>query len=389
MLRVGILLTHPTQYHSPWFQELATRDEISIKVFYCFQPDVDQQGVGFDIPFHWDTPLLEGYPYAFLRNISRRAGLHFAGCDTPEIADLIASRTFDAWIINGWRVKSDWQAIRACWRSKVPMLVRGDSHLIDSRPLPLRVAKRLILGRWLPRFSRYLTVGKLNENYYQFYGADPRKFFPVRHFVDNERFATQAELARIRRPELRTKWGIGKETVVFLFAGKFIDKKRPMDAIRAIEYLHVKRLPIHLLMVGDGTLREGCEKYSREKQLPVSFTGFLNQGQIAEAYVSSDVLVLPSGYAETWGLVANEAMACGLPAIVSDRVGCGPDLVKPGTTGTVFPVGDVRALAEAMMAYAEDVSVVQQQGANANKLVASYSVTAAADNTIAALLSLS
>jgi glycosyltransferase involved in cell wall biosynthesis len=387
MLRAGILMTHATQYHSPWFQELAKRPEISIKVFYCLQPDPGQQGIGFDVPFRWDTPLLEGYPNALLRNTARKVGFHFSGCDTPEIADLIASREFDAWIINGWRVKSDWQAIRACWRNKVPMLVRGDSHLIDSKPLPLRISKRLILGRWLPRFSRYLTVGKLNEDYYQFYGADPRRFFPVRHFVDNERFARQAEAARIKRPQLHSRWGIKKDAVVFLFAGKFIDKKRPMDAIRAVELLHAKGLPVHLLMVGDGKLRPSCEQYPKERHLPVSFTGFLNQGEIAKAYASSDVLVLPSA-AETWGLVVNEAMSCGLPAVVSDRSGCGPDLIKPGSTGAVFPAMDVAALARTIMTYAEDVSLAKKHGADANKHVQSYSVTAAADNTIAALLSL-
>jgi len=268
------------------------------------------------------------------------------------------------------------------------MLVRGDSHLIDSKPVPLRIAKRLILGRWLPRFNRYLTVGKLNEDYYEFYGADPKKFFPVRHFVDNERFATQAEVGATRRLELRSRWGIGKEAVVFLFAGKFIEKKRPMDAILAIEVLHAQGLPVHLLMVGDGKLRPGCEQYSREKKLPISFTGFLNQGEIAEAYVSSDVLVLPSAYSETWGLVVNEAMSCALPAIVSDRVGCGPDLVRPGTTGAVFPVADVAAIAKEMRPYAEDVSLAKEHGAHARKHVQSYSAIAAADNTIAALLSL-
>jgi glycosyltransferase involved in cell wall biosynthesis len=388
MLRAGILLTHPTQYHSPWFKELAKRPEIDIKVFYCLQPDAEQQGVGFDVPFLWDTPLLEGYPNAFLKNTAPKAGFHYSGCDTPEIADIIASREFDAWIINGWKVKSDWQAIRACWRSKVPMLVRGDSNLIDSKTMPRRIAKRLILGRWLPRFNRYLTVGSLNEDYYAFYGADPKRFFPVRHFVDNERFATQAGAAAQNRFELRSKWDIGREALVFLFAGKFVDKKRPMDVILATEMLHAQGLPVHLLMVGDGRLRIGCEEYARERKLPISFTGFLNQSEIAEAYVAADVLVLPSLYAETWGLVVNEAMACGLPAIVSDRVGCGPDLVKTATTGAVFPVADVTALAAAMKPYVENHELARKQGAHARQQVETYSVTAAADNTIAALLSL-
>jgi glycosyltransferase involved in cell wall biosynthesis len=333
--------------------------------------------------------LLEGYPNVLLKNVARKVGLNFSGCDTPEIVDLIASREFDAWIINGWRVKSEWQAIRACWRNKVPMLVRGDSHLIDSKPLPLRIAKSLILGRWLPRFNRYLTVGKLNEDYYKFYGADPKRFFPVRHFVDNDRFMSQAAEARTRRVELRGGWSIPPKSVCFIFAGKFIGKKRPMDAILALEILHAQALPVHLLMVGDGKLRQRCEQYAKEKQLPISFAGFLNQSEIAEAYVSADVLVVPSAYAETWGLVVNEAMSCGLPAIVSDRVGCGPDLMKTGMTGAVFPATDVNAFAETMKPYAENVSLAKEQGKHAREKVQDYSVVAAADNTIAALLSLS
>jgi len=383
--RVGILLSHPTQYHSPWFRSLATSPEIEIKVFYCFRPDAAEQGAGFDVSFQWDVPLLDGYRYAFLKNVARRPGFNFAGCDTPEITDLIASRQFEAWIINGWRVKSEWQAIRAGWKYGVPILMRGDSHLIDHRRPHTRIAKRMILGRWIPRFDRYLTVGKLNEDYYKFYGADASRFFPVRHSVDNERFAAQAAAANV--VELRSRWKIAKDATVFLFAGKFVDKKRPMDAIQAIENLCDGNQRVHLLMVGDGKLRGSCEEYSASRHLPVTFAGFLNQSEIARAYACADVLVLPSAYAETWGLVVNEAMACGVPAIVSDRVGCGPDLVRREQTGTIVPAGNVDALAEAMSAYAGNPSLIAGQGANAKDLIANYSLDAATEGTVAAVLS--
>jgi glycosyltransferase involved in cell wall biosynthesis len=383
--RVGIRLSHPTQYHSPWFRALAQRREIEVKVFYCLKPDARVQGAGFDVSFQWDVPLLEGYPHAFLDNVARRPGFNFAGCDTPEITDLIASRQFEAWIINGWRVKSEWQAIRACWKYDVPILIRGDSHLLDHRPPHTRIAKRMILGRWIPRFDRYLTVGKLNEEYYKFYGADSPRFFPVRHFVDNERFAAQAAATNI--VELRARWKIAEGATVFLFAGKFVDKKRPMDAIQAIERLWAGNRRIHLLMVGDGKLRADCEEYSAFRHLPVTFAGFLNQSEIAGAYACADVLVLPSAYAETWGLVVNEAMACGVPAIVSDRVGCGPDLVRPGETGMIFPAGDVSALADSMSVYAGNPSLMVEHGANAKTLIANYNIAAATDSTVAAVLS--
>lgn len=388
MMRVGILLTHPTQYHSPWFQELAQRREINFKVFYYFQPDVNQQGVDFNTAFQWDLPLLEGYSSVFLKNVANRPGFHFSGCDTPGIARIISSRRYDAWIINGWKVKSDWQAIRSCWKNRVPMLIRGDSHLIDPKPLHIRLAKRLVLGHWIPRFDRYLTVGKLNEDFYKSYGADSSKFFPVRHYVDIERFATQAKDERTVPSESMTKWGIPNDAVVFLFAGKFIAKKRPMDAIHAIERVRAKHLKAHLLMVGDGNLRPVLENYVRERRLPVTFTGFLNQREIGRAYACSQVLLLPSGYAETWGLVVNEAMSCSLPAIVSDRVGCAPDLIHDGKTGVVFPAGNIEKLASAMEIYVQDERLRRTNGENAYREVQNYSIAFAVDNTLAALKSL-
>ncbi len=99
-------------------------------------------------------------------------------------------------------------------------------------------------------------------------------------------------------------------------------------------------------MKGTGVLGNEATALATESGLPVSFAGFLNQTEITQAYAAGDCLVLPSDYGETWGLVVNEAMVCGLPAIVSDRVGCGPDLVEPGVTGAVFPFGDIPALAK-------------------------------------------
>jgi glycosyltransferase involved in cell wall biosynthesis len=88
-------------------------------------------------------------------------------------------------------------------------------------------------------------------------------------------------------------------------------------------------------------------------------------------------LVLPSDYGETWGLVVNEAMACGLPAIVSDRVGCGPDLVSAAGAGFIFPFGDHALLSAAMRRMASEPSQAQQMGERAKKRLARYSIESA------------
>jgi glycosyltransferase involved in cell wall biosynthesis len=116
----------------------------------------------------------------------------------------------------------------------------------------------------------------------------------------------------------------------------------------------------------------------------VTFAGFLNQSEIADAYIAADCLVLPSDFGETWGLVVNEAMCCNRPAIVSDRVGCWPDLVTSGETGAVFPFGDVGRLAAIMCEYAGRQSELVRMGDAAWHRVQEYSVERATRATIRA-----
>jgi glycosyltransferase involved in cell wall biosynthesis len=86
---------------------------------------------------------------------------------------------------------------------------------------------------------------------------------------------------------------------------------------------------------------------NRCQDLPVHFAGFVNQSRLPEIYAASDVLCLPSGGAETWGLVVNEAMHFGCIPVVSDHVGCGPDLVDG--IGEIHHLGDVEGIADSIM----------------------------------------
>lgn len=382
-------MTHPTQYHSPWFRALAERRDISIHVFYCFQPSAELQGKDFGLNFEWDVPLLDGYPNSFLKNVARKPGWGYRDTDTPELRELIPRRDFDVWIINGWTTKSEWLAIRTCWKSGMPMMVRGDSTLVDKRPMTTKIAKRLVLGRWIPRFSRYLTVGTLNEEYYEFFGADRSRFVPVRHFVDNSWFSARVQTERQRRGDLRRSWGIDLDALVFLFAGKLMDKKRPVDAVRALAQVKGDGRKLHLLIVGEGELKEACIAEARELDVPVTFGGFLNQTRMPEAYAAADVLVLPSAYQETWGLVVNEAMASGLPAIVSDKVGCAPDLIVPGSTGEVFQSGNLAEFAAKMGKYGALRDEASRQGMRAAAHIRDYSLEAATENTAGAIVDIS
>src|SRR5207253_4254669 len=186
-----------------------------------------------------------------------------------------------------------------------------------------------------------------------------------------------------KRDDLRAGWGLDPRAAVFVFAGKFTHKKRPMDFVRAVSEASRQGASLFALMVGDGPLRSECEALAKARSAPITFAGFLNQSEIAKAYVAGDALVLPSE-SETWGLVVNEAMLCGRPCFVSDAVGCAPDLIVPGETGESFPMGDVQALASLITRYAERPEQLRTIGANAKRSMAKCSVQAAVDGILLA-----
>lgn len=385
--KLGILATHPIQYYVPWYQALAKHPEIELGVFYCHrQTPEGQAGAGFGVPFDWDIPLLDGYEYQFLKNKAYHPNVYtFFGCDTPEIADIICKNKFDVFIVHGWYVKSFWQAMIACWQTHTPILIRSDSQLLTHRSLIKRSLKYLLYRWFIPKFDAYLVVGKRAKEYYLHYGADEKKMFFAPHCVDNDFFVSTRLSLESQRDELRKEWGIPKDSFAFLFIGKLIPKKRPYDFLKALEIAYKDFPKIFGLIVGDGPLHSKLEIFSKRENLPVRFTGFLNQTQIPKAYTVSDVLVLPSDERETWGLVVNEAFASGIPAIVSDRVGCTPDLILPGETGEIFPCGDIEKLAEIFKIFASKQERLKEMGRKAREIIEDYSVTAAVEGTLMAI----
>jgi glycosyltransferase involved in cell wall biosynthesis len=380
--KLAIVATHPVQYHVPWFRALAGHERVALKVFYLSLPDSRVQGVGFDVPFQWDIPLLDGYDWETLRNSDGTMGI--AGVRPGTFLHFVKAfqrGAFDAVITTGWHALPLVQAVWACKQLKIPCFVRAESNSMHRRPIWIRWIHHALLHQ----YDGFLAIGKKNEEFYLLNGARPERIFPCPYLVDAERIEKAFNATASHRATFRAKWGIPSGDVCFLFAGKLVEKKRVFDLLAAFASAHKSASQISLLIVGTGKLMGRARRWVKQHRLRANFTGFLNQTEMIHAYVATDCLVLPSDYSETWGVVVNEAMACGLPAVVSDRVGCGPDLVRDRVTGRTFPFGEVKALASILVELAEKPSSLKAMGKAARRHIASYSTKEAVEGTLAAL----
>ena len=381
-MKVAVVSTHPIQYQTPWYQKLAAQEQIELTVYYALIPDNEQQGVGFDVPFAWDIPLLEGYAWELLPNKRKSPNLRgFFASSTPAIYSILKKTRPDVVIITGWQSLPLLEALWASMRLGIKRIVRGDSNALRKRPWLVRMWHRALLFR----FDAFLAVGKANRRFYLEYGIPAGLVFQSNHFVDNRRFEDQFERARVDRAALRDEWKIPEGHTCFLYVGKLEPKKRIMHLLQALDAVRRVSPNINLLVAGTGELMEEARGFAAARELPVTFAGFLNQTEITRAYAAADCLVLPSDYGETWGLVVNEAMVCGLPAIVSDRVGCGEDLVREGVTGGVFACGDAGALAGKLTEFAGDREKLVRMGERARELIKEFSVDQAVTGTLRAI----
>ncbi len=173
--------------------------------------------------------LLSGYDSRFLVNVARQPSTdRFAGCDTPGVADEIARGKFDAFVVPGWALRCYWQAVRACRRHGVPVLVRGDSQLGSQRNRAVRALKSLAFSHVLRRFDGFLYVGQRNREYLLHYGAPADRLFFSPHCVDNDAFAAASAAVAVSRDPGRRR---------ILFAGKLIARKHPSDLLHAVARL--------------------------------------------------------------------------------------------------------------------------------------------------------
>ena len=302
-IRLTVIASHPIQYYAPWFVYLATRPEIALKVFYLWDGGVNVTlDRDFGVSFKWDIPLLDGYEFEFVKNVSADPGTHhFRGLDNPELAGRLIEWRPDAVLMFGYNFLSHLRLIFSPAFRNVPIVLRGDSHNLG-RPGGVKTLLKKILRRVIfRRMAAFLAVGKANGQYFKECARNSSLVFFAPHFVDNERFRedqpASEEAANVWRREL----GIPHDAFVFGFVGKFEEKKRPLDFLKASEIIRRQgrnfhdRTPVFLFVGAGSDSEELLASASDRIGKDVFFAPFQNQRRMPVVYATLDVLVLPVG----------------------------------------------------------------------------------------------
>ena len=372
-LNLLIVSSHPIQYYSPIFSRLDRSINFRSTVMYLTLPDSKSQSLGFEHNFNWDIPLLEGYNYRIAKSFTGKglfAGFMGVRVKKPweEIKQIKVKDKPDAVLLTGWHFWGMVQIFLALKVSNIPIILRMDSNLLRQRNFILRYIYTLFFS-WV---DICLSVGQHNRDFCISSGMKDNHIIRSPHVVNNDFFYNKALEAKRNYEGLRNFWKVPSQAFCFIYAGKLQEKKRPLDLLHAFkDACSLTNKEIYLLIVGSGPLGNECKEYALKYQLPITFVGFLNQTAMPQAYAVSDCIILPSDAGETWGLVVNEAMACGLPAIVSDSVGSAPDLVINGKTGLRYGCGDSTKLTQRIIYMAEHVELAREMGKNAQQLIQS------------------
>ncbi len=299
--------------------------------------------------------------------------------DDAPVAEMLArlNRTLDehrpaAVAIVGWAFKWSLGALDWCLRNKVPAILLSDSTAISNERVWY---KELIKRRLVRLYSSAIVAGSPQRDYVASLGMPESRIFRGWDIVDNDYFAAGASRARANMAEVRHKRGLPEN--YFLTINRFVEVKNLRRLLLAYQHYRDTAGPTawKLVLAGDGPLMPELLQWRTELNLAdaVILPGLKQYRDLPDYYGPAGAFVLAST-SETWGLVVNEAMASGLPVLVSNRCGCAMDLVSEGRNGFRFDPLDIDQLAQQMARIAgAELRVREAMGAASREIIAQWS----------------
>ena len=347
-------------------------EDINLQVVFCANPYTQiKKDKEFINQQQFDINVLDdGYPWKIIKNISPQPGLSkFWGLINPAVVSEVIKN--DCIVVYGHAYITFWLAIITSLIFRKKLILTTDATYIESPDK--KSWKEKIKSKFIPflynKVSNLVWVPSTEAKRFLIAsGVKPDRIIITPYTVDNNFIVSNADKSFSVRP----KFNIPLDAVVAVFCAKFIDRKRPQDAIRAFAVSNCTNC--YLIMIGDGPLKLELISLVSELGLDtkVIFTGLVNYSQLPSYYSSSDFLVFTSE-TEQFGLPVNEAMLCGLPVLISDRIGCRHDLVLEGKNGFTYMSGDVSELAGKMKILFTDTSLRQKMSIRSREIIKNWS----------------
>ncbi len=365
-IRLAVAISHPIQHFAPWHREIAKIKEVDLRVFFCCDWGVASYlDSEFGVPVCWDTPLLEGYPYEFLPIARRPRRMSFWQFDNPGVEKALERFAPDVVQVFGYAHRTNWRVSSWTSRQRKPLLLFSDSNLRAAKAVWKRLLKAVVVRKFYSRVDGALFVGDNNRAYHRHYGLPDERLFPGAYPIGRSQLLAAVPDRERARRRVRERLRIPTDAFVVMFCGKYSPRKSPLDLVAAAHTAFQNGIPVWALLVGEGSERSAIEEYCRGKRVRNAvLTGFVNQSSMPEHYVAADALAVTSSY-DPHPLVVTEGACLGLPAIVSDRVGCigADDTARPGVSALVYPWGNRERLKEAIVSLYQDRPLYERMSA--------------------------
>lgn len=329
-MRVAVVTPIPTPYRDPFWNEVARQPNVELSVFYCSAGKSDRPWSA-DWPRRYHYEVLAGY------NLARWRGADRSCFWNPSIRTRLRDGRYDAILIGGYNHLTMLAAMHEARRMTTPYYLMCETYKATGRQSLFGRVKKNVVRTVLSNATGTFPTGILAAKYLQEAGADPTTMTYLPNVPDVMALSRPQDLSVA--PD-----GSGSDPrPIVLFVGRLIPKKRADLLIRAFHAIG-QTTDARLVLVGDGPMRAQLAQMTAALGLEsrVHFAGFAQPSEVARWYAAAKVFVMPSS--ETWGVAVIEALASGVPVVVSDEVGCHPDVVNDPCVGKVVPARNQKEL---------------------------------------------
>ena len=360
--RLVILTEIISPYRIPLFNALARDRGVDLHVIFLAETDPGLR--------EWQVHKEDiRFSYEVLPSWRKRVG-PFHVLLNRGVGRALAAAAPDAILCGGYNYLASWQALVWARARNIPFLLWSESNQQDLRRGHALV--ELLKNEFLHNCNGFVVPGRSAGAYVRDHGIRDHLIFTAPNAVDNEFFAGAAAAARQDQTARRRELSLPDR--YFLFVGRLVREKGVFDLLSSYAKLNEQlRQRVGLVFVGDGAARPQLEEQAASIATgQIRFAGFAQRENLAVYYALAEMLILPT-YTDTWGLVVNEAMACGLPVILSRAAGCAADLLKENWNGLLVPPHDVSSLAAAMENLGDHHDLCVTMGDNSRQHVSQYS----------------